>query len=419
MASAYVKGPTLAEEVSGHGPLGEGRLRSLGAVLAEALKAIHACGLVHRDLKPSNIVLAEDGPRVLDFGIAQAAQDTGLTRLPGTGMTIGTYGFMAPEQATGAPIGPPCDVFALGAVLVAAAGGNAFGQGQPVQLLYRVAHEPPDMTGVPASLRPVVLLCLDKDPERRPNPQRLLHEFVAYGPGSTVRSQAAASAPPSFGLPVADGPPVGVDRLHEERTATADAVAAEPATPATAASSPDGADIADLAPVPIAMYRRTRAGRVTLVLWNLLATALLVLATAIDVQWLHTVAITVICGPAGALTFLRTLGTMGDRNGFDLDHDGITMAYTGRQFTVPWSDIEALEVGVEDGQTWITVRQHAHAAPFLIRLPPRWIKRGPANGIRFRTDWTRPVSGTGDPATTLRVHASRRSIAVQARRETV
>ncbi|MFD9499394.1 serine/threonine-protein kinase [Streptomyces sp. NPDC060035] len=140
MASAYIKGPTLAEEVAGRGPLDEARLRSLGAALAEALKAIHACDLVHRDLKPGNIVLAEDGPRVLDFGIAQALQDT---RLTDPGMVIGTYGFMAPEQATGGRIGPRCDVFALGAVLVAAAGGDAFGPGQPAQLLYRVVHADP------------------------------------------------------------------------------------------------------------------------------------------------------------------------------------------------------------------------------------------------------------------------------------
>ncbi|MGC5412428.1 protein kinase domain-containing protein, partial [Streptomyces sp. DT225] len=114
--------------------------------LAEALAAIHRCGLVHRDLKPGNIIMAADGPRVLDFGIARALEST---RLTATGVAFGTPGFLAPEQAQGLEVGAPADVFALGAVLVAAAGGSAFGAGTPMGLMYRSVHEAPDLGAVP------------------------------------------------------------------------------------------------------------------------------------------------------------------------------------------------------------------------------------------------------------------------------
>ncbi|MFF2535625.1 serine/threonine-protein kinase [Streptomyces cyaneofuscatus] len=175
LATAYVPGPTLAALLEAEGPMDEARLRQLGAALAEALAAIHGCGLVHRDLKPGNIIMAPDGPRVLDFGIARALEST---RLTATGTAFGTPGFLAPEQAQGLEVGGAADVFALGAVLVAAAGGSAFGAGTPMGLMYRSVHEPPDLAAVPEGLRPVLTACLAKEPDQRPTPAELLDLFA-------------------------------------------------------------------------------------------------------------------------------------------------------------------------------------------------------------------------------------------------
>ncbi|MEW2414740.1 serine/threonine-protein kinase [Streptomyces sp. NPDC046866] len=171
LATAYVPGPTLAARLADGGPMDEPALRTLAAALAEALEAVHACGLVHRDLKPGNIILAEDGPRVLDFGIARAVEST---RMTATGTAFGTPGYLAPEQALGHDVTGAADVFALGAVLVAAAGGSAWGEGTPMGLMYRSVHEPPNLAAVPEGLRPLVEACLAKDPADRPTPSALL-----------------------------------------------------------------------------------------------------------------------------------------------------------------------------------------------------------------------------------------------------
>lgn len=178
LATAYVPGPTLAGLLAAEGPMDERRLRSLGAALAEALEAIHGCGLVHRDLKPGNIVMAADGPRVLDFGIARALEST---RLTATGTAFGTPGYLAPEQALGEEVTGAADVFALGGVLVAAAGGRAFGDGTPMGLMYRSVHEAPDLGSVPEALRGLVGRCLAKKPTERPTPAQLLDALAGAG----------------------------------------------------------------------------------------------------------------------------------------------------------------------------------------------------------------------------------------------
>ncbi|MFJ3592097.1 serine/threonine-protein kinase [Streptomyces sp. NPDC090231] len=205
LATAYVPGPTLAGLLDAEGPMDEARLRLLGAALAEALEAIHRCGLVHRDLKPGNIIMASDGPRVLDFGIARALESP---RLTATGMAFGTPGFLAPEQAQGQEVGPAADVFALGAVLVAAAGGSAFGAGTPMGMMYRSVHEQPDLTAVPDGLRPVVASCLAKSPDQRPTLGHLL-DLIApatarYSP--TVAIPPPPSHAPSIPVPVYQAP---------------------------------------------------------------------------------------------------------------------------------------------------------------------------------------------------------------------
>ncbi|CAG7597479.1 serine/threonine-protein kinase [Actinacidiphila bryophytorum] len=167
LATAFVPGPTLSSAVSGHGPLPVPTVLLLVAGIAEALEAVHGAGLVHRDLKPSNVLLASDGPRVIDFGIARAADATALT---GSGVTIGTPAFMSPEQAAGREITPATDVFALGQVAAyAALGSPAYGDGPSHAVLYRIVHEEPDLATLPAELRPLVSRCLAKEPGERPS----------------------------------------------------------------------------------------------------------------------------------------------------------------------------------------------------------------------------------------------------------
>ncbi|WP_407077923.1 serine/threonine-protein kinase [Streptomyces sp. NPDC126499] len=206
LATAYIAGPTLSELIADRGPMDEPALRLLGAALSEALQAIHACGLVHRDLKPGNIIMADDGPRVLDFGIARALESS---RLTSAGAAFGTPGFLAPEQAQGLDVGPAADVFALGAVLVAAAGGRAFGDGTPMGLMYRAVHEQPDLAAVPQGIRPVVAACMAKDPAQRPTATGLLDLFV---PGAARQATAVAHAPtlPDAGVGSPPTPPGAV-----------------------------------------------------------------------------------------------------------------------------------------------------------------------------------------------------------------
>jgi serine/threonine protein kinase len=167
LASAYVPGPSLAEAVHDHGPLPEAAAWRLLSGLAEALSAVHGHGLVHRDLKPSNVLMSQDGPRLIDFGIARAADDTALT---GTGMAVGSAGYMSPEQAEGREVTAAGDVFALGALLVyAATGRGPFGAGSGPDVLYRVVHNEPELGQVPEALAAVVRRCLAKRPEERPS----------------------------------------------------------------------------------------------------------------------------------------------------------------------------------------------------------------------------------------------------------
>ncbi|WP_369183161.1 protein kinase [Streptomyces sp. Y1] len=172
LVTAYVPGPSLQQVVREHGALPVRTVLLLMGGIAEALQAIHSVEVVHRDLKPANVLVAGDGPRVIDFGIARAADATALT---GTGYRIGSPAFMAPEQAQGRAVTPATDVFALGALAAYVAGGSApFGDGPDTAVLYRVVHEEADLTAVPADLRELIQRCLAKSPEDRPKPAEII-----------------------------------------------------------------------------------------------------------------------------------------------------------------------------------------------------------------------------------------------------
>ncbi|MFC8666027.1 serine/threonine-protein kinase [Streptomyces sp. NPDC057199] len=172
LATLYVPGPSLAEAVARRGPLPVPAVLWLMAGVAEALQAIHAAGIVHRDLKPSNVLLAADGPRVIDFGISLAS---GITSHTATGATVGTPQFMAPEQASGGGVTAATDVFALGQTAAfAALGEPLYGDGNSVGVLYRIVHSEPDLSLLPAQLRPLMARCLAADPGQRATPAEIV-----------------------------------------------------------------------------------------------------------------------------------------------------------------------------------------------------------------------------------------------------
>ncbi|MFE2878541.1 serine/threonine-protein kinase [Streptomyces roseus] len=200
VASDYIPAPNLAERVRERGPLAEDAVWRLGAGMAEALHSVHRAGLVHRDLKPANVLLTENGPRLIDFGIAKALN--GATMLTRTGVAIGTAGFMSPEQAQGASVGTASDVFSLGTVLCfAVTGSMPFGEGSAAQLLYRVVHETPSLERVPEGLREVLGECLQKRAELRPTAEEVLSALsgggaVTVGPPTLPDAPSAPAAPP-------------------------------------------------------------------------------------------------------------------------------------------------------------------------------------------------------------------------------
>ncbi|MGW1293871.1 protein kinase domain-containing protein [Streptomyces sp. NPDC002533] len=191
LATAFVPGPSLAQVVAAGGPLPTVTVRALGSRLAEALASVHEAGLIHRDVKPGNVLLALDGPRLIDFGIAR---HEGATALTATGAVIGTPGYLAPEQASAGPLGPPCDVFSLGCVLVyAATGRGPFGEGGGAGALFRTVHEEPDLTGIPPGLAPLIAACLTKDPAARPTATRVRDALAAAG--ETASDPAGRAVP--------------------------------------------------------------------------------------------------------------------------------------------------------------------------------------------------------------------------------
>ncbi|MER5545812.1 protein kinase [Streptomyces sp. NPDC002589] len=233
LATLYVPGPSLTEAVARRGPLPVPALLWLMAGVAEALQAIHAEGIVHRDLKPSNVLLAADGPRVIDFGIALAADGTSYTA---TGGTIGTPSFMAPEQASGGEVTAATDVFALGQTAAfAALGRPLYGDGAAVNVLYRIVHTEPDLSSVPEPLRPLFARCLAADPAQRATPAEVV-EWCRQRLGADAEAGAGVGA--DAGVGTGGGPSVWREIAGPEAAVPAPVPEPTPAFPGPPLSEP-------------------------------------------------------------------------------------------------------------------------------------------------------------------------------------
>ncbi|MFF2074515.1 serine/threonine-protein kinase [Kitasatospora sp. NPDC058162] len=243
LATLFIPGPSLGERVAGQGPLAPPEVRRLAAGLAEALREIHRVGLVHRDLKPGNVLLAEDGPRVIDFGIARSAGETQLTS---TGVAVGTPPFMAPEQFRSGTASAATDVFALGSVLAfAATGRGPFGADSSHAVGFRVVYEEPDLTGLAPELYPLIVGCLAKEAEQRPTVEGLLRLIADGARERTVQLQLRTG-------PVAPAGPVPAPAPVSAPTPTP--TAAGPVTPGPVAPMPTAPSVLPAAvapPVPV------------------------------------------------------------------------------------------------------------------------------------------------------------------------
>jgi len=190
IVTRFVTGPTLEEMVRTRGPLSGPGLRRLGHGMAEALTAIHAAGVVHRDLKPGNVMLSDDRPIVIDFGIAQAGDATRLTQ---TGLVMGTPGYLAPEVIEGEPSSPASDVHSWGSTMVFAATGHLpFGGGSYETIFYRIISGRADLSGVPGPLVPLISAALARDPSHRPSASWLSAQAVTLDMSAATTTYAGA-----------------------------------------------------------------------------------------------------------------------------------------------------------------------------------------------------------------------------------
>jgi serine/threonine protein kinase len=244
LATAYIPGPSLQYAVTEHGPLPVEVTLTLVARVAEALESIHAVEVIHRDLKPSNVILTGDDPKVIDFGIARAADVTSVT---GTGVRPGTPAYMAPEHILGHSLTPAADVFALGVLAhFAATGELAFGGGSAPVVIHRIVELEPGLDDCPEPIRTIAAACLAKDPQRRPAPAEVIQRCRQVSTTGIADSDArTAASPPSFapvspaGSPVPDpGTPPATPTKRDTGQGADPSVPANPPRPNTAHHAP-------------------------------------------------------------------------------------------------------------------------------------------------------------------------------------
>ncbi|RKT53976.1 serine/threonine-protein kinase [Saccharothrix australiensis] len=388
MATEYVVGPTLQQAVHDFGPLPERAVRRLAAGLAEALVAIHGAGLVHRDLKPSNVLLANDGPRVIDFGVARALEHSALTE---AGIVFGTPGYLSPEQVVGSAITPQSDVFALGSVLVyAATGAGPFGEGATSALVYRVVHQEPDLARVPPGLVPLIVPCLVREPAHRPTPARLL-ELI--GPPSSepswlpaqVRTLVEQRHTELRELPAK--PPTRV-LADERKPATRLLVEDPPPAPSFAASAAPATRGAASAPVPPASGPvRPRTPPLTKSGARFKTSRLVGLGWAAAHSVAAFVSVAIVDPSAGApqgvraaafvacavfaLVAVRLLvGALRTPLAIDIGPDGITVSGGEEKRRLPWYAISRVKVEGPNSRPWVVVWLVGAAQP------PKTLGRG-------------------------------------------
>ena len=227
MVTAYIPGPSLRDAVTDHGPLTVDVVRTLGAGLAEGLAAIHACGLAHRDLKPANVILASDGPRIIDFGLARTLDASAMTE---TGAVLGTYAYMSPEQVRGQPASPASDVFSLGCVLTFAATGHSpFDAGSIATIVHRITSEQPDLREMPEGhgLRGLISACLTKNSAGRPSLGDILAQLSGPDTGNALPPPAHRRARITSrhirvrAMPLARRPVKAGQQSHQQTTGSA------------------------------------------------------------------------------------------------------------------------------------------------------------------------------------------------------
>ncbi|MFE7951682.1 serine/threonine-protein kinase [Streptomyces sp. NPDC057426] len=253
LASVFVPGPSLGAAVKTTGPLPTETLRRLALGLVTALEEIHRVRLIHRDLKPENVLLAEDGVRVIDFGIARAVEPEAATALTQTGWVIGSPPFMSPEQAETKKLTEASDIFSLGAVLAfAATGRSPFAADSTLMTLFNVVNSRPDLGGVPKELRGAVARCLAKDPSSRPTVAELRKLLGPVSP-------ATRPWPPAVHELIAEQKGrlealLGGDDIAEDSTSVPPPREPEPAPAAETVTAP----VRDPAPTTRAPRRRGR-----------------------------------------------------------------------------------------------------------------------------------------------------------------
>jgi len=247
LVTEYADGPSLAEYIEARGALDAPMLYGLAVGLAEALTAIHGAGIVHRDLKPSNVLLTRTGPKVIDFGIAQAQDATSLTR---PGVTIGSTGFQAPELITGGRSGMAVDIFAWGVTIVYAASGQPpFGTGTPESIMFRILHAAPDLISVPAEVRPLVAVTLAKEPGNRPSARELLDSLTKTSAQPVHATQTILARTWTAPEPAPAAPPARTPAAPPARTPAPEPLV-EPAFEPTAETPIPAAFLATQPPRP-------------------------------------------------------------------------------------------------------------------------------------------------------------------------